>query len=1064
MYAEQEMGKSIGLLAIIHIFFTGSTSSQNTSDSLQVSQIMKEAWELSNQSEYARSILKYEEAKKLATEIPIWEKVFQCENEIIGILWRQYLLDESVSRARQLLPDIIAKLGVNSLQEGKLYHNIATVKQLRGAVDSALYYYQKSSVILKKHGNEGLKALSAIYNNMGAIYREKGNLNTALEYLSKSLKTDIKYYGKDHIYVANGLMNIGAIYTARSLYDSALEYSLKAIEILKKIGNTGEMYGKILFNIGIIYNQKGQYSKAYDYHLQALRNNIQIHGKSHLTHCIYYNGIGKNLLYQSLYDSSKIYYDEALKFRDELEYSNPFMAMTLWRGLAKVQSGLGETKKAIVSINQAITMAKKFSTKNSNLNYLTNDLGLIHLKAGNYTEAKKFFQVAISLYEGEYGSKHTILTGPYRNLSEVYKSEQDYARALEYVQKSIATNHNQWEYQNLYDNPNLKGIEDKLNYLFSLEEKARILNLMHKKDSGTKEFYASLDTYRAIDEVIRNLRKAFSEITDKGKFQEITSHVYEQAITAHFKAFTLTKDIDHLEKCYYYSEVSKAGILSDVINTIDARNWSNLPTELLDLEEESKADIVYYQSLLKKEKLKTEDKDSSKILLYENELFTKRHSLDSIISVFETQYSAYHQIKYKDRIASIAEIQNHLPHGTKLIEYFLGDSVGYAFVLSKQDFYVKEIDQPQTIPALTESFRNELDLEGRLDSDYTSSPQSYLDIGYQLYSKLINPFLKTDDEENIDKLIIIPDSELGYLPFELLVSENVNAPHSNSSENPYLIKDYAVSYSYSSTLLLQPVRTLNKEISYLSFAPSYYVSDTISNTEVSLGKFRDQLVPLDWNQKEASLIDEFIEGSAYLGSNATEIAFKERSSNAEILHFAMHAFVDDDDPMNSKLVFYQGNDTIEDGYLHTFELYNMKLNADLAVLSACNTGYGKLVNGEGIMSLARGFVYAGVPSVVMTHWRVDDQSTNTLMKYFYENLAEGIEKSEALRQAKLKYLQEASPNKQHPFFWGAFVVLGDDSPIVHNSIRLWLLCGLTVTLLLMIILVYLSRVKKQKTY
>ena len=584
-----------------------------------------------------------------------------------------------------------------------------------------------------------------------------------------------------------------------------------------------------------------------------------------------------------------------------------------------------------------------------------------------------------------------------------------------------------------------------------------------KNDHKLEDLYASLNTYEAIDEVIRSLRKSFSEITDKVRFQEITSHVYESAITAHFKTYQLTKDKDHLKKCYYYSEVSKAGILSDAINTIDARNWSNLPPKLLDLERENKADIVYYQSLLNTEKLKKEDQDSSKILFYENELFSTRNSLDSLILIFETNYPDYYQIKYKDSTVSIVQIQNLIPNRTKLIQYFIGDSLSYGFVLSKHDFFIKEIDEPNTISALTERFRNELDLSERLNSDYASN-FDYLEIGYHLYDKLIKPFLKKDDKANTDKLIIIPDAELGYLPFELLISENIQEHQGNSSGYPYLIKDYAISYGYSSTVLFQQISALGEGTSYLSFAPSYDIPNSTSDKAASLGKFRDEVIPLTWNQKEASLMDQFADGNAFLGSNATERAFKENSSDAKVLHFAMHAFVDDNNPMNSKLVFYQGNDTIEDGQLHTFELYNMKLNANLAVLSACNTGYGKLVNGEGIMSLARGFMYAGVPSVIMSHWRVDDESTNTLMKNFYQNLSEGMQKSEALRQAKLKYLEGASPNKQHPFFWGAFVALGDDSPIVDRSISSWLYYGLVVTLLITMVLIYFVRINKQKTY
>jgi len=268
------------------------------------------------------------------------------------------------------------------------------------------------------------------------------------------------------------------------------------------------------------------------------------------------------------------------------------------------------------------------------------------------------------------------------------------------------------------------------------------------------------------------------------------------------------------------------------------------------------------------------------------------------------------------------------------------------------------------------------------------------------------------------------------------------------STYPYLLKDYDIGYAYSATLYFrenQQQQRDSKNDGYISFAPSYEGSTEESITlRSSLGRFRDAFVPLSWNQEEASYLGKYLKGNSLIGEVATERAFKEQASNAKILHLAMHAFVDDEEPMNSKLAFYQDQDSIEDGFLHTFELFNMDLNADLAVLSACETGYGKLVKGEGIMSLARGFSYAGIPSVVMSHWQVDDQSTNQLMRYFYQYLSEGNNKSRSLKQAKLKYIKEALPGKKHPFFWGAFVVIGDDSPIASKEWSWYWILGVII--------------------
>ena len=236
---------------------------------------------------------------------------------------------------------------------------------------------------------------------------------------------------------------------------------------------------------------------------------------------------------------------------------------------------------------------------------------------------------------------------------------------------------------------------------------------------------------------------------------------------------------------------------------------------------------------------------------------------------------------------------------------------------------------------------------------------------------------------------------------------------------------------------------------YLGVAPTYGDVFDRPSSQVALASFRDEITELKYNVEEIHETASLFDGDEQLGEFASESNFKKIAPNYNILHLAMHALIDNDDPMNSKLVFDQGaNDTIEDGFLHTFELLNMELNPQLVVLSACNTGIGKNINGEGVMSLAYGFAYAGSPSVVMSHWSVDDQSTSILMKLFYQYLAKGFKKSEALRLAKLEFL-DTYPAYANPSYWAGFVVLGSDDPVkVKNNNLWWVMAALLVAILI----------------
>ncbi len=175
----------------------------------------------------------------------------------------------------------------------------------------------------------------------------------------------------------------------------------------------------------------------------------------------------------------------------------------------------------------------------------------------------------------------------------------------------------------------------------------------------------------------------------------------------------------------------------------------------------------------------------------------------------------------------------------------------------------------------------------------------------------------------------------------------------------------------------------------------------------------------------------------------------------------MHALIDDENPLSSKLIFDQNNsDTIEDGFLHTYEIYNLNLNAELAVLSACKTGTGKLSKGEGIMSLARGFLYAGVPGIVMTLWAIEDISSANIITQFYKLLKDGEKKDFALRNAKLEYLKNANQLQSHPYFWAAYVQIGDNTPISNNNRFIYYFLGVGCLVVLAIVAIIYKRKRK----
>ncbi len=289
-----------------------------------------------------------------------------------------------------------------------------------------------------------------------------------------------------------------------------------------------------------------------------------------------------------------------------------------------------------------------------------------------------------------------------------------------------------------------------------------------------------------------------------------------------------------------------------------------------------------------------------------------------------------------------------------------------------------------------------------------------------MYTILLDPIRDKLPSE----LIIVPDGVLGYVSFDALLS---SLPEDEAYINTFsfLIKDFQISYAYSATLLMEMIQKdhhPNKRL--LAFAPAFEGEET---SDKEIATMRKGLGRLTFNEPEVRSIQTLMGGDVYVKDQALASTFQSKAEEYQILHLSTHAKAVDETEGLSFLAFTEVADTVDHKFIYMNDLYNLKLNADLVVLSACETGLGELKKGEGILSIARAFTYAGAKSIVNSLWSVDDESTKFLMEHFYSYIKEGKRKDEALRLAKLDYLN--SENMSDPFFWAAFIPVGDMSPI-----------------------------------
>ncbi|MBN2541304.1 CHAT domain-containing protein [bacterium] len=399
---------------------------------------------------------------------------------------------------------------------------------------------------------------------------------------------------------------------------------------------------------------------------------------------------------------------------------------------------------------------------------------------------------------------------------------------------------------------------------------------------------------------------------------------------------------------------------------------------------------------------------------------------------------------------SIEHIQSKLLDGeTALLEYVLSDSGSFVFCITDNKTHVYELPSRKQIQETAFTLRDELTLPRFF------SPV-FLKTSRELFTWLIEPCM--EDLRDIEDLVIIPDGILGYLPFEVLISKDVNiedlTEFDEYAELPYLVKDYNINTSPSATVLAQinehPKEPLPDMLDFVAIGnPQYepaeeevplFAQAELQETDVFRSAFpeptRSGYVPLPSTGIEVERICSLFpqnQCKLFMNGEANEQNVKSSDDlpHAKYVHFACHGVLNENNPEFSGLVLslYPKDSpgqlpSGENGYLQMYEIYNLDLHADLVTLSACETGLGKMVKGEGIMGLSRAFMYAGTPSVIVSLWQIADESTAEFMYQFYNNLVnENMDKEGALREAKLEMIK--SERYSHPFYWASFVLIGE---------------------------------------
>ncbi len=953
----------------------------------------------------------------------IYKNISQINYAIINlaisdIYIKQSKLDSALAVLNTIRPIIESYKNGQTKFAASLFDKYGQVYTELNKIDSAKKYYFKALEISKAVNGEMSPQTAGIYGNLGNMYASVGNYEQAKYFLKLSEKIYEKTLGENSPELALTLSNLANIYKNTGNYDEALEIMKRASRLIAKFyGENSYEYAKALINIGNIYIEKEEYELALEYVTNAMDIIINIFGSQSTEVAETYYILGLIYTERQQYDKAIQFYIAALNIYKTVLPPNHPTIIGLYNNIAVVYRSLGNYETANEYYHYSLNALKKNNPNDYRIPIIYTNIAAIYYTNGQTDSAVYYYNLAINHFLKIYNIHNPNLIKPFINLGYVYMKKGDYRKALEYFQKSIVANCPSYNDYNYFDNPPITEFYSGVKLLEALSNKAAAFIKLYRETDSIEYLHLAYNTSLIADTLANELRQTIITEKDKLMLNSTTIKIYENAI---FLARELAKlypsqKQEYLNKAFYFGERNKAGLLVEAMNAAKAQKIAGIPDSLIQKEKMLREAIAYYENQLSK--LQEYSKES----FYRQQLFKYKTMYRQLIHYFEQNYPKYYKIKYSPNFVRIEKLQTVLKPEQAIISYFYGNENLYIFVITRDTFYIAISRSSNVADTVTKMYKN-------IKVNSNQGIANYASAAFQLFKMIFPDYLPPQ----IKHLIIIPDDILNIVPFEaLLQNDNLPADPYNFADYPFLIKSFAISYSYSSYLFY----TLHygnipavKGFDFLGIAPGFINTTTRTINGITLS-------PLPGSIEEVKTIaTDFTDNGFYskilIDSAATETNFKHLDlTNYKIIHISTHGLIYSDHPEWSALAFYKET-APDDGFLYVGEIYNLKINSSLVTLSACETGLGKISRGEGVIGLSRAFFYAGAQNMIISLWQVSDLATRDLMIQFYGDLLkqydyinENTRYYKALQQAKLQMIN--SDKWGHPYFWSSFILIGE---------------------------------------
>jgi CHAT domain-containing protein len=878
----------------------------------------------------------------------------------------------------------VAERGGDRARLGGALCDLGSIYGRRNPPTGALDYLQKCLAIFEEVGDKQgqARALQA----MGVAYDTQRRFELAVECYDKSLA--LSAVAGDRNLTALILNSLGLAHSSLGHYELGLEFYQKSRVLSEELNDKGTL-NMALNNIATYHTARGRYGEALDYLHRSLKV-LEEMGSAGDRRSLAYKLQNIGLVYrrQGHLDQALAYARKSLAILEEID--DKF-------GVANLQNNIGVIYKSQGLSEQSLEWFQKSLQRYEGLQHkggiarCLNNIGDAYRLQGRYKEAEEHLLKSLRLREE--GRDRGAVSLSLNNLGRLYQDQGRYAEMLDVSRRAADLT---------------EELNDPEELWKAQERTGRALRGLGQTAEARRSFVAAVSTVEA-------LRREAA-----GGEQQQQSFL-ENRLSPWLGMVELLASQKEYAEALTYAERSKARVLLDALQAGRAGLRRSLSERERQDEEGRRLRLVSLNSQLASE-ARREKPDASRVAALRAEIEKARLEYED----FEARlYVAHPELRVQRGEAPVItsdELAALLPDSASaLLEYVVADDATYLFTVTKSAGKAEAEVRLYTLPVKreelarqTEAFRSQL--AGR-DLGFRASAA-------RLYELLLKP--AEAQLRGKTNLVIAPDNTLWDLPFQALLNGG----------RRFVLEDASVSYAPSLTVLREMAKRRKSRgrtaapATLLALGNPLHESAAVGGAATAL---RDgKLAPLPEAEQEVKALGRLYgvgRSKVYTGAEAREDRFKSEAGKAGILHFAAHGLVDNASPMYSHLAL-AGGGAGEDGLLEAGELTRLELKAELAVLSACETARGRTAAGEGMIGLSWAMFIAGVPSIVVSQWKVESAGTRELMVNFHRGLlstpGEGKSpptKSEALRQAAQKLMK--NPETNHPFYWAGFVLVGD---------------------------------------